>query len=88
MGQRFHSGDRVSVAAGDYSGKLGVIVPRRILTHPDSRSGSIPQIEGAKGTLRIKDMLVRLDNGKIVVIPKDHLSKRAGEEYPLIDRVA
>ncbi len=88
MGQSFQSGDQVSIDAGDYSGKLGVIVPRRSITYTHSRKGSIPQIEGATGPLHINDMLVRLDTGKIVAIPKDQLSKKSGGEYPLVVRVA
>jgi hypothetical protein len=88
MGQKFLSGDRVKIEAGDYAGKHGVIVPRRSITFADSRKGAIPQIEGAKGPLGIHDLLVRLDNGTPVSVPKNHLSKITDGEYPLSIRVA
>jgi hypothetical protein len=88
MGQSFLSGDRVGIESGEYAGKLGIIVARRGITYTDSPRGSIPQIEGATEPLRIHDQLVRLDNGKIVAVPKDRLSKIVGGEYPLVVRVA
>jgi hypothetical protein len=88
MGRQFLSGDRVRIEAGDYSGKLGIVIPRRSINFSHGRSGSIPQIEGAKEPLGIHDLLVRLDNGKVVAMPKELLSQILAGEYPLTSRVA
>jgi hypothetical protein len=88
MGRQFQSGHRVQIEAGDYSGKLGIVVPRRSITYTHGRNGSIPHIEGAKGPLRFHDLLVRLDNGKVVAVPKEALSAVLVGEYPLTSRVA
>lgn len=85
---QFHSGDRVRVEAGDYSGKLGIVVARRSISYTHCRRGSIPHIEGADSPLRINDVLVRLDNGKIVAVGKERLSKILVGEYPITLRVA
>jgi hypothetical protein len=85
---QFHSGDRVRIETGDYAGKLGIVVARRSISYTHTRKGSIPNIEGASGPLGINDLLVRLDNGKIVAIVKDRLSKILVGEYPLTLRVA
>jgi hypothetical protein len=84
MGQRFFPGDRVAVDSGDHSGKRGIVVPRRSVEYTDTRRGAIPQVEGANSPLGIRDVLVRLDCGKIVPIPSHHLSQPADGEYPLL----
>jgi hypothetical protein len=88
MSRQILSGDRVRVEAGDYFGKLGIVVPRRSIEYTHGRNGSIPRIEGATEPLGIHDLLVRLDDGNVVVVPKESLSKILEGEYPLTARVA
>ena len=83
MGLKFGSGDRVMIGAGEHAGKRGSVVPRLAIDFTHCRRGSIPHIEGAKEPLGIHDELVRLDNGKIVAVHEDHLTRRADEDYPL-----
>jgi hypothetical protein len=82
--QRLYNGDRVGIDSGEHAGKHGVVIPRLSINFTHSRRGSIPQIEGATSPLGIHDILVRLDNGKTVAIPKNQLSKVDGGEYPLL----
>ncbi len=83
MVEQFHSGDRVSIDAGELAGKRGTIVPRLSIPFTHCRRGSIPQIDGAQEPLGIHDHLVRLDNGKVVAIHQDRLTKRPEEDHPL-----
>jgi hypothetical protein len=84
MKERFLSGDRVRIESGEFAGKFGIVVPRRSINFVDSRKGAIPEIDGAKAPLGIHDMLVRLDNGRIVPVPAEQLSEVIQGEYPLI----
>jgi hypothetical protein len=84
MKQRFLSGDRVRIESGEFAGKFGIVVPRRSINFVDSRWGAIPEIDGAKGPLGVHDMLVRLDNGRIVPVPVDQLCEVVQGEYPLV----
>ena len=88
MGHQLQSGDRVRIHSGEYSGKLGIVVPRRSITYTHGPKGSIPHIEGAAAPLGFHDQLVRLDNGKTVAIPSGRLFRIDGGEYPLTSRVA
>lgn len=83
MRQNFRSGDRVSIDAGEHAGKRGSVVPRLSIQFTHGLRGSIPQIEGAKEPLGIHDHLIRLDNGTIVAVHKDRLTKRPEDDYPL-----
>ncbi len=83
MAEKFHAGDRVSIDAGELAGKRGTIVPRLSIPFTHCRRGSIPQIDGAQEPLGIHDHLVRLDNGKVVAIHQDRLTRRPEEDHPL-----
>ncbi len=64
-------------ASGEQSSRVSSIP----FTH--CRRGSIPQIDGAQEPLGIHDHLVRLDNGTVVAIDQDRLTKRLEEDHPL-----
>jgi hypothetical protein len=83
MADKYQAGDRVSIDAGEFTGKRGTIVPRLSIPFTHGRRGSIPQIDGAQEPLGIHDHLVRLDNGKVVAIHQDRLTKRHEEDHPL-----
>jgi hypothetical protein len=83
MGQKLQAGDRVSIEGGELAGKRGTIIPRLSISFTHGRHGSIPQIEGATEPLGIHDQLVRLDNGKVVAIHQDRLTKKPGDDHPL-----